>query len=49
MPYVQLSSENQNLKLYYEVHGSGNSKILFIMGLLTDGGAWVPQVRFSTF
>ncbi|CAF2863280.1 unnamed protein product [Rotaria sp. Silwood2] len=46
MPHVKLSALNQNLELYYEVHGSGNTKILFIMGLLTDGAAWHCQSEF---
>ena len=45
MPHVKLPAENQNLELYYEVHGSGDNKILFIMGLLTEGAAWVLQVN----
>jgi hypothetical protein len=44
MPHVKLTELNQNLELYYEVHGSGKTKILFIMGFLTDGGAWACQV-----
>lgn len=47
MPFVKLSEANQNLELYYEVHGSGQIKILFIMGLLTDGAAWCCQVSFT--
>ncbi|CAF1304951.1 unnamed protein product [Rotaria sordida] len=46
MPHVKLSSLNQNLELYYEVHGSGEIKILFIMGLLADGAAWYRQTDF---
>ncbi|CAF2154983.1 unnamed protein product [Rotaria magnacalcarata] len=46
MPHVKLSAFNQNLELYYEIHGSGQVKILFIMGLLTDGGAWNCQTEF---
>ena len=45
MPHVKLPNENQNLELYYEVHGSGDTKILFIMGLLTEGAAWILQVK----
>jgi hypothetical protein len=45
MPSVKLSGRNQNLELYYELHGSGKTKIIFIMGLLTDGDAWACQVR----
>jgi hypothetical protein len=44
MPHVKLSASNQYLELYYEIHGSGEIKILFIMGLLTDGAAWNRQV-----
>jgi hypothetical protein len=47
MPHVKLSALHQNLELYYEVHGSGNIKILFIMGLLTDGAAWYRQVKYK--
>lgn len=47
MPQVTFSSLNQNLKLYYEVHGSGEVKILFIMGLFTDGAAWCRQVSVA--
>jgi len=47
MPYVKLSSANQNLELYYEVHGTGKIKILFIMGLLADGAAWFRQVNYK--
>ncbi|CAF2893273.1 unnamed protein product [Rotaria sp. Silwood2] len=46
MPYVKLSTLNQNLELYYEVHGSGEIKILFIMGFLVDGAAWYRQTEF---
>ena len=45
MPHVKLPAENQNLKLYYELHGQGENKILFVMGLLTEGAAWIRQVR----
>ncbi len=44
MPLVMLTARNQNLDLYYELHGSGKTKIIFIMGLMTDGGAWACQV-----
>lgn len=44
MPYVNLSAENQNLRLYYELRGEGEIKILFIMGFLADGAAWYRQV-----
>ncbi|CAF1573675.1 unnamed protein product [Rotaria sp. Silwood1] len=46
MPHAKLSVLNQNLELYYEIHGSGKNKILFIMGLLTDGAAWTFQSEF---
>ncbi|CAF0906031.1 unnamed protein product [Rotaria sordida] len=46
MPYVKFSALNQNLELYYEVHGSGKIKILFIMGLLTEGASWNYQSEF---
>jgi hypothetical protein len=44
MVYVQFGVEQQYLRLYYDVHGSGQTKILFIMGLLADGDAWSFQV-----
>lgn len=44
MPLVKLSSANQYVELYYEIHGKGEIKILFIMGLLTEGTAWYRQV-----
>ncbi|CAF0874511.1 unnamed protein product [Adineta steineri] len=46
MPHLNLSAVNQNLKLYYEIHGSGENKILLIMGLLTEGAAWSRQIEF---
>jgi hypothetical protein len=45
MPHVKLSARNQNLELYYELHGSGKTKIIFIMGLLTEGSVWACEVR----
>jgi len=45
MPHIKLSALNQDLELYYELHGSGKVKIIFIMGLMTDGGAWASQVN----
>lgn len=44
MPLVKFGVENQNLELFYEVHGTGKTKVLFIMGLLTEGLAWIYQV-----
>jgi hypothetical protein len=44
MPYLQLGAKHQHLKLHYELHGSGPIKILFIMGFLADGDAWMFQV-----
>lgn len=46
MPHVKLSKDNQYLNLYYELHGHGETKILFIMGLLTEGAAWIRQTEF---
>ncbi|CAF1024350.1 unnamed protein product [Adineta ricciae] len=49
MPYVTLPVSHQNVTLYYEVHGSGPIKILFIMGLWTEGRSWKYQTDyFST-
>lgn len=49
MPYVTLPRENHHLKLYYQLHGDGETKILFIMGLLTEGSAWIRQVNRRVF
>ncbi|KAI0721610.1 alpha/beta-hydrolase [Cerioporus squamosus] len=32
--------------LYYEVHGSGPEKVVFIMGLNSSSAAWLPQVDY---
>eukprot|EP00026_Physarum_polycephalum_P007020 Phypoly_transcript_07073.p1 GENE.Phypoly_transcript_07073~~Phypoly_transcript_07073.p1 ORF type:complete len:240 (+),score=18.60 Phypoly_transcript_07073:47-721(+) len=34
------------LKMYFELHGSGPNKILFISGLVTNHHAWAPQITF---
>jgi hypothetical protein len=47
MPYINLATSHQNVNLYYEVHGSGEIKVLFIMGLATEGRAWKYQVRIT--
>ena len=44
MPVVKFADENQNLEMCYELHGTGKTKIIFIMGLLTDGNGWMCQV-----
>lgn len=44
MTYLPLGAEHQGLRLYYELHGTGRIKIVFIMGLLADGAAWIHQV-----
>ncbi|CAF1040835.1 unnamed protein product [Rotaria magnacalcarata] len=43
MPYVTLPVSHQSVNLYYELHGSGHIKVLFIMGLRTEGQAWKYQ------
>lgn len=45
MSYLKLPASHQNVKLYYELHGFGDVKVLFIMGLRTEGRAWKFQVR----
>ena len=45
MPYVNLPASNQNITLYYDLHGSGEIKVLFIMGLRTEGRIWKYQVN----
>jgi hypothetical protein len=47
MPHVRLSALYQNVELYYEVHGSGKNKILFIMGMLHDASSWLRQVNHT--
>ncbi|CAF1319492.1 unnamed protein product, partial [Didymodactylos carnosus] len=46
MPYLKLPPSHQSVELFYELHGNGNTKLLFIMGLLTDGEAWKNQTDF---
>lgn len=45
MPHVTLPRSSQNLRMYYELFGTGENKVLFIMGLLTEGAAWSRQVN----
>ena len=33
------------VKLYYELYGFGNEKVLLVMGLGTSALAWLPNVR----
>ena len=49
MPHMKLPASHQNVKLYYEIHGEGEVKVLFIMGLRTEGRAWKFQVSNNVF
>ncbi|KAI0056226.1 alpha beta-hydrolase [Artomyces pyxidatus] len=47
-PVSKLRHQGEMLEshsLYFEQHGSGPEKIVFIMGLNSSSFAWVPQVR----
>ncbi|CAJ0846165.1 16107_t:CDS:10 [Entrophospora sp. SA101] len=41
-----IDGNNSPIKIYYEIHGSGANKILFIMGLNTTLGAWENQLKY---
>ncbi|KAH0830259.1 Alpha/Beta hydrolase protein [Lanmaoa asiatica] len=46
-PITQIRHQREPLEshsLYFEVHGSGPQKIIFIMGLNNSSFAWLPQV-----
>ncbi|KAF8556875.1 alpha/beta-hydrolase [Imleria badia] len=46
-PVTQIRHQREPLEshsLYFEVHGSGPQKIIFIMGLNNSAFAWLPQV-----
>jgi len=48
-PLTQLRGQSEPVEshtLYFEQHGSGPEKILFIMGLNTTSFGWAPQVRY---
>ncbi|KAJ7236736.1 Alpha/Beta hydrolase protein [Mycena haematopus] len=47
-PVTRLRNQVEALEshsLYYEVHGNGKEKLVFIMGLNSSSFAWVAQVR----
>ncbi|KAJ3215806.1 hypothetical protein HDU67_010299 [Dinochytrium kinnereticum] len=48
MPYCEVGKGrgNEAVKLYYETHGSGPQKIIFIMGLTADHTRWDFQSHF---
>ncbi|UJR32722.1 hypothetical protein I4U23_020181 [Adineta vaga] len=46
MPYLKLPASHQSINLYYEIYGSGDIKVLFIMGLRTEGRAWKYQTDY---
>ena len=37
------------VELYHEIYGTGNEKVLFVMGLGTSGIVWRPNVFFYVF
>ncbi|CAJ0866433.1 3616_t:CDS:10 [Entrophospora sp. SA101] len=43
-----IDGNNSPIKIYYEIHGSGANKILFIMGLNTTLGAWENQIGWTS-
>ncbi|TFK81695.1 alpha/beta-hydrolase [Polyporus arcularius HHB13444] len=42
----QVGDPLESHSLYYEVHGSGPEKVVFIMGLNSSSAAWLPQVDY---
>ncbi|KAI0646898.1 alpha/beta-hydrolase [Trametes meyenii] len=47
-PVTQIRNKGDPLEshsLYFEVHGSGPEKIVFIMGLNSSSSGWLPQVE----
>lgn len=46
MSYATVSKHRgEPVSLYYEIHGNGSERILFIMGLATTSGSWENQVE----
>jgi len=43
MPLCEVS---ESVRLHYEVVGSGSERILFIMGMLTEGAIWTTQTDY---
>jgi len=39
-------NRGEEVELYYEIHGDGPKKVLFIMGFMTSCRMWTPQVKF---
>lgn len=49
MPIVRVGEKRGvSADLCYDLHGEGDTKVLFIMGFLTSRHAWEPQVNFFT-
>jgi len=46
MPTVKV--DKGRVKLYYELFGEGEQKILFVMGLGAAGYAWLPNIEWLT-
>ncbi|KAI0374724.1 alpha/beta-hydrolase [Pilatotrama ljubarskyi] len=47
-PVTQIRTKGDPLEshsLYFELHGSGPEKVVFIMGLNSSSAAWLPQVE----
>ncbi|TBU66011.1 alpha/beta-hydrolase [Dichomitus squalens] len=48
-PVTQIRNQAETLEshsLYYEIHGSGPEKVIFIMGLNSTSAGWLPQVEY---
>ncbi|KAI0747963.1 alpha/beta-hydrolase [Daedaleopsis nitida] len=48
-PVTEIRNKGDPLEshsLYYEVHGSGPEKVVFIMGLNSSSAGWLPQVDY---
>ncbi|KAJ3015216.1 hypothetical protein NUW54_g1103 [Trametes sanguinea] len=47
-PVTQIRNQDEHLEshsLYFELHGSGPEKVIFIMGLNSSSAGWLPQVK----
>ncbi|CAG8543059.1 6662_t:CDS:10 [Ambispora leptoticha] len=46
--HVEVARQNEKnpIKIYYEIHGNGPKKLLFIMGLSTSCVSWSHQVKY---
>ncbi|OSD01674.1 alpha/beta-hydrolase [Trametes coccinea BRFM310] len=47
-PVTQIRNQDEHLEshsLYFELHGTGPGKVVFIMGLNSSSASWLPQVK----